>query len=518
MDRAFSNTDPLFQNPFAKPAPAVQDLGDLPGPPVGAAPPPPDAPPGPTKTLEPVTIVGEPERKIRSYLGGGGGGAKPNPDPYGIDAADQGAVQAFRERADALRRAADGDAVKAVQIAQGQHDLSRMQAEDAAIAAAEAQLSQQHFDDGMKEIGRQLDDVRARKIDPLRQFKESPALGVMAVLGGALSGFYQGITGGQHNEFLTDLDRQIDRGIAEDQRQIDTEKWAIGEGGNFLAQQRAVQKETQLATLQARNLTYEAAKQDLEAKATEAGGPAERARADAAISVITLAQKQLEGEIARRKQAQAAAAGAQAYARQKEVQNTLKELYTNGLKEGLSPEQAMQAARSVVDTLYLGGGHVPLPKLEGAGGITREHLSKMAVELHETTREATGILDAIRSFDPKKVAAGGLYGSVAPNVLMTQSQKSERDERERYNSLVRPAVGAAWRLQTHGVEPKNPHLLDEQAKAFMTDPSDQDEDAARKMKNLEQHMINAAKSGGVELPDARPSAKTAADLGVRPVR
>ena len=269
--------------------------------------------------------------------------------------------------------------------------------------------------------------------------------------------------------------------------------------------------------MQTRNLQYEAVKQQISAEALNDDMPAAQARADELIAQVEFAQKQLAEQIGLAKQKQAAALASSGMAQAREVQKTLLETYKEHLAKGYSPEQSMQAARSIVDTLYLGGGHVRLPKGDsmGLGQSGREEIAK---ENYRTTQEATGILNSIRSFDPAKVAAGGVYGAHAPNSLMTQGQKAERDERERYNALVRPAVGAAWRLQTHSPEPRNVELLDEQAKSFIIEPTDDDKDAARKKANLEQHMINAANSGGIELPDVRSSATVSRELGAKPNR
>lgn len=516
---------PLFQNPFQTPV----DMGEVDAPPALDFPAGPATPPatGPTaaddaafesfRSSQPTAA----DKKIASYYAGGGGGAaRSNPDPYGIAAAQQGQLDALGQRSDAMRRAADADAVKAVQIAEGQRDLARMQEEDAAIGRAEADETQRHFAEGMAEIGRQLDDVRARKIDPLRQMKESPALGVLAVIGGALGGFYQGISGGQTNEFITALNRQLDRGYEEDLRQVNDQKYAIGQASNLLSEQRAIQKDHDLARLQYRNLTYEAAKQQIAAEAATNDVPGARARADELIAQVEFEQKKLAEEIGRRKLAQAQAAGAASFAQAKEVRDFRAKIYEKMLSEGYSPAQAETEARRQVAIQYLGNVG-PRPRdTEGDGGfpLSKSGRDEIAKETHRTILEAQGLLKSFDSFDPQRVAAGGVIGAHLPNAMKTQEMKADFDERERYNSLVRPAVGAAWRLQTHSPEPRNIALLDEQAEAFKVVPTDSAEDVARKMRNLQQHVVNAAKSGGVELPDARASAKVSRELGAKPVR
>lgn len=503
--QAFSNTDPLVQNPLAPP---VRDMGELPGPPVGSVREPVSFARGPVNMGElPGPPVGE--QKIAAYYGGGGG--KPaNPDPYGILAAQQGELDALGHKSDAMRRAADADAVRASQIAEGTRDLARMQQEDAAIARAEADAAQKNFSEGMQQIARELDDVRAKKIDPLRTMKESPALAVTAVVGGLLGGFYQGITGGAENQFLKDLDRQIDRGIAADEQEIASKKFALGEAGNLLQQARASQKDNDVAKLQARNLVYEAVKQDIIAKADD---PAiNRAHADEGIAMVEFQQKELRRQIAEARARLAAQAGAAATAQAKEVRDFRFKVYEGMIKEGYSPAQAEEEARRQVGVQYLGGmGPRPAEPVGTGLPLGKAGREEIAKEAHKASTEVAGLIDTFKSYDPKKVAAGGTIAAQLPNALRTEGMRAEADERERYNSDVRASVGAAWRLKTHGMEPKNPTLLEEQAHAFLAVPTDGPADIARKRANMIEHLTNAARSSGVDAPKKQ-------QLDLRPVK
>jgi hypothetical protein len=311
-----------------------------------------------------------------------GGGGKPNPDPYGIQAAQKGLLGTYDAQMAAANKLGMAKEAQASMMAEHQDNLARQQQEDAAITNAENDIALKHYDEQMTEIGRQLDDVKTRKVDPLKLIHDSPAMGVFAVLAGAVSGFYQGLTHGEHNEFLADLDRQFDRSIAEQERQIRVEGENIHTGINLLGQQRAAQKDDQLAKLQTRNLLYEASKNEMLAEASRAQGPIEKAQADAAMAEIQRGQGQLQLQIAQQKQAQALAYANQAMAMRKEQATQYFNAYKEGITAGLTPAQAEIEGRRAVG--IMNGVQVGPRGPEDAGsamsGMTREQRGKIAMD------------------------------------------------------------------------------------------------------------------------------------------
>jgi hypothetical protein len=277
-----------------------------------------------------------------------------NPDPYGVDAARKAQLGTFDTRKGALEHAAVAEEDQTVMRAEHMGNLARMQEEDAAIARSEADFAQRKFDDDMGEINRQLADVKSKKVDPLRMMKDSPALGFLAVIGGIVGGMYQGATGGKSNQFLDDLNRQIDRDIAEQERQIKDERSAVGEKAGLLQQLRLSQKDKATADLQYRNMAYEAAKTQIMADAEKAGTPIARAHAEDASAQLTFTQKELQAQLAERKQAAALAAAAGAHKNDREVQKTYMDLYKHLLSSGSTPAQAEAEARRAVGVMYLG--------------------------------------------------------------------------------------------------------------------------------------------------------------------
>jgi hypothetical protein len=185
--------------------------------------------------------------------------------------------------------------------------------------------------------------------------RESPGMGLLAVIGGVVGGVYQGLTNGQENGFLRDLNRMIDRDIAAQERDMDNDTKHFGEKLNLISQQRAVWKDMQLAKMQTQNLYYEAAKENIAAEAARYDTPIYQARADEAIANIQRAQDEIKLKLAQQLQAQAAAAGARSAAQAKEVRDVFRETYDKALAAGLAPAQAEFEASRVVDVLYAGG-------------------------------------------------------------------------------------------------------------------------------------------------------------------
>lgn len=360
-----------------------------------------------------------------------GRGAPANPDPFGIGAAQRAQLGAYDARMGAMGRAATAEQDRDVMHAEHAANLSRMQEEDAAIARAEQEYAAKHFDEQMTEIGRQLDDVRTRKVDPLKAIHDSPALGAISVLGGMVSGFYQGLTNGQENAFIKDLHMQMDRAVAEQERQIRDEKFVLDEGANMLHQQRQAQKDDALAKMQFRNLMYEAAKNEMAAEAERNGTDIAKANADAGIELVRGEQARLQEQIARQKAAQSAAAASAAHSQRKEVQKAMLEQYDRGIASGMAPGQAVDWARHVVGLAYAPGIPNPRPSAAASGGadplsvVPKTLQSEAAKELqaHSTAESGIRALDgqfanwrsvgvtSPRQMDSIKATISGVYKS-----------------------------------------------------------------------------------------------------------
>jgi hypothetical protein len=444
-----------------------------------------------------------------------------NADPFGLGAAQRGQLSAMDDRMSAMNRAAGAEGDLAVMRADHERNLARMQEEDAAIARAEHELGVKHFDEAASEVGRQLDDVKAKKIDPLRTMKESPGLSVLAVIGGAVGGFYQGMTGGQSNSFIDDLNRQIDRGIAEDEREIRDEKFALGEGMNMLHQQRQAWKDDNLSRAQMRNLMYEAAKNEIAAEAERAGTAIAKAHADDAIAQVHQQQEALKAQIATQNQARAASAAAAATARAKEVQAAMLTQYEKNLASGMEPGRAVDWARHLIGLVYAPGtpGNDRPAGGESPSMLTREQRGKVAMEHQEaqhSSDEFNSQIDAIKKH-PALSKLGLTTGAMAHlgQRVAPESAKVEQDLKQ-INTQILQAVG---KVAKDADGKPNKSMLEELKHTFSVLPTDTPEMAMQKLEGA-RDAVNALarQQGATGAP--RPGARHAEDaaLGAKPVR
>jgi hypothetical protein len=496
----------------------------------GLAPSPPPAGPAPKKDVNlagigPTAADDAALAKLNAKLEApkpkpSGAGAPANPDPYGILAAQKAQLGAFDTRMHAMDRAAAADETRAVKLADNMANLGRMQEEDAAIARAEQDYASQHFDEQMAELGRQLDDVKTRKVDPLKDFKEQPALGILAVVGGAVGGFYQGISGGKSNQFIDDLNRHIDRGIAEQERQIQDQKFAIGQGMNMLQQQRAAQKDDQLAKMQLRNLSYEAAKNEINAEADRDGTPAARARADDAIAQVGQQQAMLQEQIGLKKQQQAIAAANQAYARTKQVQDTYKEVYKELLTQTGDPATAEAEARRAVGVIYYPGsvadrpagtGGAPLMTREQRGKIAAEHAeAQLASDEFNSQIDAMKKLPALKDLGLETGAASHLGQRLAPDATKTAK------DIDFLNTMMLQAVGKVAKDADGKPSQAMLKVIEDR---YQIEPSDTEAMAMQKLEGV-RNTVNALarQQGATGAPKPFAQQMIANQLGAKPVR
>jgi hypothetical protein len=281
--------------------------------------------------------------------------APANPDPWGIRSAQRGMVGAFDAREDAARRLSAAEQDKAVMVGDHTAELARRRTEDATIAQAEQQYAAEHFETQMTELQRQMDDVAAKKIDPKRLMKETPGLGFLAVIGGAIGGFYQGLSRSGENPFMKELNLMIDRDISAQEREIDQANKNVGQQAGLLAQQRALFQDTQAAKMAAKALYYQSAQDELMAEAARYDSPIYQARADDAVAQLEGAKQELLKNIGEANQRAAMAAAGQRYARDKEVQALYRDVYDKVLQATGNVAIAETEARRQIGVVYAPG-------------------------------------------------------------------------------------------------------------------------------------------------------------------
>ncbi len=267
---------------------------------------------------------------LMSTLGKGDKPAAPKPSggggPSGPSAYDK-ATKALRGTYDdekaALQRGTNAEMDRAAEMAQGAHEIAQRKMEDQAVQQTEAETQARHFETYQQETQRQIDDVKSQTIQPNRAYSDSGSA-ALAVIGGVLGGIYQGLNKLEKNPFIEQMNKVMDRDIAAQEHDLATKKGAIGERKSLLADMRATYKDEALAKLQAKNLYYEGAKEDMLARAATYDSPAIQAKADQAVTALSREQAKLDINEAMRKAAAAQAGAAAAeHRRQIDFKNRL---------------------------------------------------------------------------------------------------------------------------------------------------------------------------------------------------
>lgn len=400
--------------PAAPPAPAV-DMAKLRAQSANqnaetqGAPPKPAASPVETAAAKALAYYGGASGpgKPKSSGGGGGGGAPRGPGEYATGVA--GLRATYGEDKGALQRGASTEESRADLISEGGAQIARTKMDDEAIQRVEAANAKQHFDDFSAETQRQIDDVRTKTIQPNRAYSDSGAA-TAAVIGGVLGGMYQGLNKLASNPFIDQMNKTIDRDIAAQETDLRTKKEAIGERKGLLAEMRATYKDEALAKLQAKNLYYEGAKEELAAQAAQYDSPAIQARADQAITAMTREQVKLDINEAIRKAAAAnAAASAAEHRRQVDFENRLK------LQD--MQNKTLTAAATASKDMRSGGDKVDEQTAHLATELSKPELinAKKTIDdlKRKTTNPATGEVDG-----SKRIPGTGQLADVRAHWLM----------------------------------------------------------------------------------------------------
>lgn len=280
-----------------------------------------DAPPGGPVIGPPVARQGYATSEYAKTHPKAGGGAG-NPDPFGVKARTGEWLGTFDTEKNAIRRVAVAEGDRADMMSGEEKMLAQRRADDAVIMQTERDEAEKHFAERMTEQQRQLDELREKKIDPDRLMRED-GMAFKAIIGGMFGGLYMGINKLSSNPFIDQLNKQIDRDINAQEKNIANERAAVGERMGMLREQRATFRDNETAKLQTRNMYYEAVKQNIAAEAAKYDQPILQARADQAINAVDRQQKEIQKALAERNQAQAAAAAAATIAARKAAEKEL---------------------------------------------------------------------------------------------------------------------------------------------------------------------------------------------------
>lgn len=297
--------------------------------------------------------------KRPSASGGGGGAPAPaNRDPYGI-------LDSYRMQGEGVMMQTDAERERAARRAEMLATAARHKEEDAVIAQSEQAEADRRFNESQAEVQKQLDQVRAQKVDPDRLMR-SDGMAFRAIVGGLFGGIYMGLNKLSSNPFIDQLNKQIDRDIAAQEKNIDNSRAAAMDKMNLLRDQRAQWKDSQAARLQARNLAYEATLTQIEAEMVKYDDPISQARGAQAIAAIQREQGQVQKQLDAERARLAAAGAAAGMADVKAKRELFKDTYNKGIEHGMTPQQAEQEAYIMIDRLY-GSGNMPRQQTQAGG-------------------------------------------------------------------------------------------------------------------------------------------------------
>lgn len=465
--------------------------------------------PAPPKPREPVAFERGPS-PAPAPRGGGGGGAPVNPDPYGKNAANTQYLGTFDAEKDALERKAAAEGDKAVMSADLQREHARRKEEDASIARLHEDTFRETVDKEMAGIRKDLDDVRARKIDPYAGMGAT-GYAIVGLVGQLVGGMIPAkLRANNANPIAAAIQDYTNRYIDAQKAEIDNAKAGVEGRMNLLKQQVTTHKDQLSAELATRNLLYESMKEELEAEKARWDVPIFKANADKSIAEVDRQQKIVQKALAEEKEKKAlAAAGAAASARA-QVAKMRQAIYEKVLEATGSPALAEQEAdrQTLIQTgnRNLAGARPP----EAQGGepaLDKTGRAKVALESHQAKQELDANFAAIENAkkDVKKIVAGGVIGSAAAEHLPrwlpgVEGAKKDVNAREAYNRRVMVAVGAGYKLGTDATEPKNREMIEKFAEPYEIKPNDTEELALQKMQNLQKFIAESAAAKGATPP------------------
>ncbi len=430
-------------------------------------------------------------------------------------------LQSLERQRAAAQGIGNAEADKIHMLGEHRKRIAQQEADDASLMKLENDEATRQFDGHMQEMQRQLDDVRSRKLDPMKHMNENALVGTLGVIGGLVGGLYQGLNHLQKNPFLEELKEKVAMQMAADEKNIANERAAVGDQMNLLAMNRATYKDKRLADMQTEAMYLEAAKAQAEASVADTDSEIAKQRAAQGVAILDVAIGQQKKAFIQESQKLSAAGAAAMYARQKERQATFKEIYKEALDKGLSPEHAEYEAMRVSAILYAPqtlqqlGDRPPAGEFDGMTVRDRSHMKR---EESVAQKESEAELAALRDFKKRipELSAGsavGDYWSGAPGFLPgVSSAKEHKLNRESYNATVARAYDAAMKA-AQGSAPTESQKA--QLKTFYLENNDGDEDVARKINAAEEFVVQAGRAKGLQDSTPRETEKA---LGGKPIK
>lgn len=221
----------------------------------------------------------------------------------------------FDAEGEAVRKAADAETAKALAASSRMEEMANLQARKAREEekiAADADAERTRY---REQTDRLATELREKKIDPSRLYgNQSTAERISFAIMGAIGGLHQAAFKSQSNPFLDQLNKNIDRDIAAQVHDLDTQKSVLAERQSIYGQMRAAHGDSALARGQVKAAMLDAAKMQLESEAARIGTPIAQARADQQIAGIDrqAAELRRNNDVAEAQAAQRAAQAAAA--------------------------------------------------------------------------------------------------------------------------------------------------------------------------------------------------------------
>lgn len=429
---------------------------------------------------------------------GGYGGGGPNPLTGLAGAYKQAQTNQFGtldEQRDLVERRGELQGARIDQTAHLEElNAARKQRDAEVMQEHQAQVQQKH--DAFLQRNEELaNQIGAEKIDPSRVIGDK-SIGekISLMLAGVLSG-----AAGQGPQFMARMDGLVDQGVKAQMANADNLKAKLSARQNLFGQMMAESGDRRVAETQTKQLIWEALKQKMAADSARLGIPEVTNNAELTMNEIVdkrinPLRVQMTGDAYKTAVQQAQAAAQAQRAAEDRAFSRAMQVAELGIKK-----DAGDLERAKFDAENGGEG----------GGLGKAGRQTMALDQAKAQRELEGNLAGVTAAqkDIKAISAGGSLGNAVAGlpswVPGATGAKKDVNAREAYNALVRPGVGAAWKLRTGGVEPKNPTILDEQSKAFMVQPSDSEEVVQDRMDRFRKHMNESAAAAGAQ-PAALP--------------
>lgn len=433
--------------------------------------------------------------------------APATPDQYGIKAGTDKMLGAFDTQRDATVRLGEEEVAKSMHIGDLQREAARRRAEDADLALAEEKEVGRRLDRSLEEVSRQIDDVHSKRVTPLTQMHSGPRVGLSAVAGAVLGGIYQWATNAKENPFLVEMNKQIDRQIALDERNLDREERGVERKANLLKQQLTVHRDMQSAKLSTRLMYQEAFKDQIAGEAQQYDSPMYRDRAAMAAGAIDGQKGGLMKQLGESLRAKDQAAAAMAYARQKEVRDFRNSVYDHVLTATGSAAQAEAEANRQMALVYAPGlvGPRPAPTTgrDLIAPVPKDQHSEAAKELQSHAVAEKGIATLKSEFDKwtKFGLSNGPYDRERESVQGTIAGA--------YKNALGPGMSSDKDFETF-IKPNIPAY------------GDSEKTLATKRANIEAVVRSKVATPILDThnPGWKPKTteETAAELGARPVR